>query len=76
MGVFLAAKKLQWSRATQVTIVPSVIADLADGLPELKIFETLEGSIEKIETLEVELKIAANFRGWGWGGGVVNSNFS
>jgi hypothetical protein len=51
MGVFLATKKLQWSRATQVTIVPSVIADLADGLPELKIFETLEGSIKKIETL-------------------------
>jgi hypothetical protein len=36
-------------------------------VPELKEIETLGGSIEKIETLEVELKIVANFMG--------NSNF-
>jgi hypothetical protein len=30
---------------------------------ELKEIETLEGSIEKIETLVAKLKIAANFRG-------------
>jgi hypothetical protein len=35
---------------------------------ELKEIETLGGSIEKIETLVVKLKIAANF-------GRVNSNF-
>jgi hypothetical protein len=32
-------------------------------VPELKEIETLEGSIEKIEILMVELKIAANFGG-------------
>jgi hypothetical protein len=32
-------------------------------VPELKDFETLEGPIEKIKTLVVELKIPANFRG-------------
>jgi hypothetical protein len=37
-------------------------------VPELKEIETLGASIEKIETLMVELKIAANFGG-------VNSNF-
>jgi hypothetical protein len=35
---------------------------------ELKDFETLGGSIEKIKTLVVKLKIATNFRG-------VNNNF-
>ena len=44
-----------------VTIVPSVIAVLTDGVPELKNFKTFGESIEKIETLEVKLKIAANF---------------
>jgi hypothetical protein len=44
-----------------VTTVPSIIAVLTDGVPELKNFETFGGSIEKIEILEVELKIAANF---------------
>ena len=37
-------------------------------MPELKDFETLGGSIEKIETLVVELKIAANLVG-------LNNNF-
>jgi hypothetical protein len=32
-------------------------------MPKLKEIETLGGSIEKIETLVVELKIAANFGG-------------
>jgi hypothetical protein len=32
-------------------------------VPELKEIETLRGSIEKIETLVAELKVAANFRG-------------
>jgi hypothetical protein len=50
------------------TTVPSVIAVLTDGMLELKNFETLRGSIEKIKILEVESKIVANF---GW----VNSNF-
>jgi hypothetical protein len=45
-------------------IVPSVIAVLTDGVLELKNFETLEWSIEKIETLGVELKITANFKGY------------
>ena len=40
-----------------------VIAVLTDRVLELKIFETLRGLIEKIETLGVELKIAANFEG-------------
>ena len=51
-----------------MTTVPSVIAVLTDIVLELKIFETLEGLIEKIATLEVELKIVANFE-------KVNSNF-
>jgi hypothetical protein len=73
MGVFLAAKRLQWSRATHMSTVhvslPSVITSLIDEVPELKNFETLGGSIEKINTLGVELKISTNFRR-------VNSNFS
>jgi hypothetical protein len=32
-------------------------------VPELKEIKILWGSIEKIETLAAELKIAANFRG-------------
>jgi hypothetical protein len=53
-----------------VITVPSVIAALTDRVPELKKkkIETLGGSIEKIETLGVELKIDANFKG-------VNNNF-
>jgi hypothetical protein len=34
-----------------------------EKVPELKEIKTLGGSIEKIETLVVELKIAANFMG-------------
>jgi hypothetical protein len=51
-----------------VTTVSPIIAVLTDEVLELKIFETLVGSIEKIETLGVELKIATNFGG-------VNNNF-
>jgi hypothetical protein len=47
------------------TTVLLVIAVLTNEVPELKNFETLEGSIEKIETLRVALKIVANFRGGG-----------
>jgi hypothetical protein len=38
---------------------------------ELKEIETLGGSIEKIETLVVKLKIATNFK---WGGQYVSLN--
>jgi hypothetical protein len=61
-------KNQKWSHVTHVTTVPSVIPVLTDGVPELKNFKTLGGSIEKIEILGVELKIATNFGG-------VNSNF-
>jgi hypothetical protein len=46
-----------------VTTIPSIIAVLTNRVLELKIFEILEGSIEKIEILEVKMKIAANFKG-------------
>jgi hypothetical protein len=69
MGAFWEKKNQKWSNATHVNIVPSVIAGLTDELPELKNFKTLRGSIEKIETLGVELKTVANFEG-------MSSNFS
>jgi hypothetical protein len=46
-----------------MTIVLSVIVVLTNKVLELKNFEILRGSIEKIETSRVELKIATNFRG-------------
>jgi hypothetical protein len=46
-----------------VTTILSIIAVLTNRVLELKIFEILEGSIEKIEILEVKMKIAANFKG-------------
>ena len=50
-------------RHTHMITVPSVNDDLTDEVPELKDFKTLRGSIVKIETLVVELKITVNFRG-------------
>jgi hypothetical protein len=46
-----------------VTTVSSVNECLIDGVLRLRDFETLEGSIEKIETSVVKLKIVTNFRG-------------
>jgi hypothetical protein len=51
-----------------VITVLSVIAALIDRVPQLKKKMELWRSIEKIETLRVELKIANNFGG-------VNCNF-
>jgi hypothetical protein len=41
----------------------SLLRAFWEKVPELKEIETLEGSIEKIETLVAELKIVANFGG-------------
>ena len=46
-----------------MTTVPSVNGGLTDRVPTLRNFETLGGSIVKIETSMAELKIAANFGG-------------
>ena len=54
---------------TSTVILARAIWEKESKVPELKDFESLGESIEKIETLVVELKIAVNFRG-------VNSNFS
>jgi hypothetical protein len=59
----LEKKNKKWSRATHMTIVLSVIVVLTNRVLELKIFEILRGSIKKIETSRVELKIATNFGG-------------
>jgi hypothetical protein len=45
-----------------VTTVPLVNDNLIDRVLELRDFENLGGSIEKIETSIVKLKIAVNFR--------------
>jgi hypothetical protein len=63
LGVFWAGNRLQWSRATHMTIVLSINDGLTDRVSTLKDFETLEGYIVKIETLVTELKITLNFRG-------------
>jgi hypothetical protein len=68
MGVFWAGNRLQWSRASHVTIVLSVNDSLTDEVSVLRDFEILGGSIEKIETSVAELIIAVNFR-------EVNSTF-
>jgi hypothetical protein len=54
-GILEKKKKSKWPCALSIIVV------LIDGVAELKHFETLRGSTEKIETLVVELKIAANF---------------
>jgi hypothetical protein len=46
----------------RVTVVPSVNNGLTNGVPGLRNFETLRGSIVKIEISVVKLKIAINFR--------------
>jgi hypothetical protein len=61
-GAFWEKKNQKWSRVTHVTTVSLVIAVLTNGVPELKNFKTLRGSIEKIKTLGVKLKIAVNFK--------------
>jgi hypothetical protein len=43
--------------------VESILEKKKSKVPELKEIETLEGLIEKIKILRVELKIATNFRG-------------
>jgi hypothetical protein len=68
LRIFWGKNNQKWSCATRVTTVPSVMAVLTDGMARLKNFETFGGSIDKIETLVIKLKIVANFRG-------VNSNF-
>jgi hypothetical protein len=62
LGVFWG-KNQKWGRAMHVTTVLSVNECLIDGVLRLRDFETLEGSIEKIETSVVKLKIVTNFRG-------------
>ena len=63
IGAFWEARRLQGSRVTHVTTVSSVNEDLTNRVPELRDFKTYGGSIAKIETLVVELKIVINFRG-------------
>ena len=46
-----------------MTTVSSVNGGLTDGVPTLRNFKTLGGSIVKIETSMAELKIVANFGG-------------
>ena len=49
--------------ANPSTVIPvRAIWKKKSKVPEFKDFETLGGSIEKIETLMVKLKIATNFR--------------
>jgi hypothetical protein len=55
--VFWEKKKLR------VTTVPSINDSLTDRVLGLRDFETLWGSIDKIETLMVKSKIATNFSG-------------
>ena len=55
--------KKKKKKSKVITCVLSIIAALTNGVPELKKIEILGGSIDKIETLEVELKIVDNFRG-------------
>ena len=50
------------------TVIMAIWKKKKSKVPELKDFETLRGSIEKIETLVVKLKIATNYKG-------VNNNF-
>jgi hypothetical protein len=60
---YFGKKYPKWSRATHVTTVPLVNDDLTDIVLGLRDFETLKGSIVKIETLVAELEIAVNFSG-------------
>jgi uncharacterized surface protein with fasciclin (FAS1) repeats len=46
-----------------VATVPSVNDGLTDGVPELRDFKTLGGSIVKIKTSMAKLKISINFKG-------------
>jgi hypothetical protein len=63
MGAFWEARRLQWSCTMHVTTVPLVNDGLIDGVLELRDFETLGGSIVKIETSVAKLKIVINFKG-------------
>jgi hypothetical protein len=63
IGAFWEARRLQWSCATQMTTIPSVNNGLTDGVPKLRDFKTLGGSIAKIKTSVAELKIVVNFKG-------------
>ena len=45
LGVFWALKQVKWSCASHMIIVPSVIAALTDGVPELKKMQLLEGGV-------------------------------
>jgi hypothetical protein len=58
-------KKSKVVMCDAMTTVPLVNDSLIDGVPGLREFETLEGSIEKIEISMAELKISTNFRGAG-----------